>query len=126
MHAGNVEGHRGLASTAERKAAQGQAEMAKAAEARDIAKARRERLERGEDAPCDLGKPLTREDLERIFREAGFTASDIRHCVNLSALASAMDRDAIMQEIRAAQRRAEKAAVRAMLRRNLSSRDAKS
>lgn len=119
MHAGTVEDQKGLASTVERAVAQGQAEMAKAAEARDTAKARRERLERGEDAPDGSGKPFTREDAERILREEGFTASDIRHCVNLNTLAGVMDWDAIMQEMHAARRRAEKGAVRAMLRRTL-------
>jgi hypothetical protein len=71
MHAGTVEGHKGLATTAERKIAEGEAEMAKAASHRDAAKERRERLQRGEDVPGGLGKPLTREDAERIMREPG-------------------------------------------------------
>jgi hypothetical protein len=120
MHASTVEDHKGLAVNVEDRIAQGHAEMAKAAQARDIAKARRERLERGEDVPGGLGKPLTPKDAKRIFREAGLTASDIRHCVNLNTLADVMDWDAIMQEIHAAQERAKKAAVRAMLRRNRS------
>jgi hypothetical protein len=71
MHAGTVEGHKGLAAKAEHTAAEGEAEMAKAASHREAARERRERLERGEDMPGGLGKPLTREDLERILRDAG-------------------------------------------------------
>ncbi len=89
MHAGTVEDHNGLATTVERKVVEGQAEMAKAAGHRDAAKARRERLQRGEDVAGGLGKPLTWEDAQRDLK--------------VKALA--------------AMRRAEKAAVRAMLRR---------
>jgi hypothetical protein len=89
MHAETVEGHKGLAITAERKIAEGQAEAVKAASHRDAAKERRERLQRGEDVPGGLGKPLTREDAERILREAGLTASDIRDCVRTHEVSEA-------------------------------------
>jgi len=121
MHAGTVEDHKGLAAFVERKVVEGQAEMAKAATHRDTAKERRERLERGEDVPGGLGKPFSREDAERIIRDAGWTTSDIQHCIDLHTLASRIDWDEIMQEINAASfaviERAEKAIVRAMLRR---------
>ena len=55
MHAETVEGHKGLAVSAERKVAEGQAAMATAASYRDAAKERRERLQRGEDVPGGLG-----------------------------------------------------------------------
>ncbi len=116
MHAGNVEGHKGLATSAGRAIAEGQAGMANVAEKRDAAKARRESLERGEDVPGGIGKPLTREDIEHIFREAGFTASDMRHCEDLHTLAGIMDWDAIMQSMFAARERSEKAVIRALLR----------
>jgi hypothetical protein len=112
-----VEGHKQLVATAERTIVEGQAEMAKAAEVRDTAKARRERLERGENVSGGLGRPLTREDIEHILRQKGFTASDFRHWGDLNTLAGVMDWDAIMQEMHAARERAEKTAVRAMLRR---------
>jgi hypothetical protein len=103
------------------KVTEGQAEMVKAASYRDAAKERRERLQRGEDVPGGLGEPLTREDAIRIFREAGLTASDIQHCIDLNELGGSMDWDAMMQEIHAsgerAMKRAERAVVRAMLRR---------
>ena len=53
LHAGTVEDHKGLAAIVERKVAEGQVEMAKAATYRDTAKEQRERLERGEDVPGD-------------------------------------------------------------------------
>ncbi|MGP0084638.1 MAG: hypothetical protein ACLP0B_13555 [Steroidobacteraceae bacterium] len=116
MHAGTVEDHKGLAASVERKVVDGQTEMAKAAIQRDTAKDRRERLERGEDVPGGLGKRFTWEDAQRICREAGMTASDIRHCINLTMLAEG-DLSDLKVKVLAAMRRAEKAAVRAMLRR---------
>jgi hypothetical protein len=115
MHAGTVDDHKGLASAAERKAVDGQAEMAKAAIQRDTAKDRRERLERGEDVPGGLGKRFTRKDAERILREAGMSTSDIRHCINFAILPESDIRD-VKAKVLATMRRAEKAAVRAMLR----------
>ena len=56
MHADTVEGHQGLATSVEHKVAEGQAEMAKAAEARDAAKERRERIQRGENVSADLAR----------------------------------------------------------------------
>jgi hypothetical protein len=121
MHAGTVEEHKGLAGSVERKVTKGQAEMLKAASYRDAAKERRGRLQRGEDVPGGLGEPLTREDAIRIFREAGLTTSDIQHCIDLNELAGSMDWDAMMEEVHAAghraMTRAERAVVRAMLRR---------
>jgi hypothetical protein len=112
MHAGTVEGHKGLATTAERKVAEGEAEMAKAASHRDAAKERRERLQRGEDVPGGLGKPLTREDLERIMREAGMTASDIRHSVQVHDVSKAIGFETLMKAIHDATHRAERNIVR--------------
>jgi hypothetical protein len=56
MHASTVEDHKGLGTIVERAVADGQAAMAKAANHRDTARARRERLVRGEDVPGGLGK----------------------------------------------------------------------
>jgi hypothetical protein len=117
MHAGMVEDHKGLAATAERKIAEGQAEMAKVAAGRDAAKERRERLERGEDVPGGLGKPLTREDAERILRDAGWSKSDIRQCVEMAGLPESAFK-AMVQDAIEAQEKAAKAATRAALRRH--------
>jgi hypothetical protein len=117
MHAGTVEGHKGLAAKAEHTAAEGEAEMAKAASHREAARERRERLERGEDMPGGLDKPLTREDLERILRDAGWTTSDIRRSIDISKL-SDVEFDAMLEQIHAARERAEKSATRRVLRRH--------
>jgi hypothetical protein len=87
MHAGTVEDHKALLADAERKIAQGHAEMATAAGHRDAAKERCERLERGEDVQGGLGKPFTREDFERILLKAGCTKADLRHFEVVGAIA---------------------------------------
>lgn len=116
MHAETVEGHKGLAITAERKIAEGQAEAVKAASHRDAAKERRERLQRGEDVPGGLGKPLTREDAERILREAGLTASDIRDCVRTHEVSEAFGFETLMKAIHDARDRSERNVVRRLHR----------
>lgn len=117
MHAGNVEGHKALAATVERAVADGQAGMADNAEKRDTAKERRERLERGEDVPGGIGKPFTREDAERILREAGV---DLQHVSDIGELSNLMGFDALCDELNpvrnGAMARAEKAVIRALLR----------
>jgi hypothetical protein len=50
-HASSLEGQKGLAATVERSIEDRQAGMAAAAANRNAAKERRERLQRGEDAP---------------------------------------------------------------------------
>ena len=99
----------------ERKVAEGEAEMAKAASHRDAAKERRERLQRGEDVPGGLGKPLTREDAERIMREAGMTTSDIQHCVQVHDVSEAIGFETLMKAIHDATHRAERNIVRTAL-----------
>jgi hypothetical protein len=117
MHAGTVEEHKGLGTTVERRVAAGEAEMAKAAGHRDAAKERRERLQRGEDVPGGLGKPMTSEDFEQILREAGWSASDIQRSVDISKL-SDVEFEEMLREIHVATERAGKAATRRVLRRH--------
>ena len=114
LHAGTVEGHNGMIAVAERKLDEGRTEMAKAATYRDAAKERRERLERGEDVPGGFTKP---QSLERIQRDAGWSASDIRYSIELAGLSNEQF-VAMMQEVHTAMARAEKAATRAVLRRH--------
>jgi hypothetical protein len=116
VHAGTVEDHRGLARTVANAVAAGQAEMAKTAEARDAAKARRERLPRGEDVGEGFRKAHTYEDAIRIFREAGFSDGDIRYMDDLAAL-SETELPKIVAARQKAAKRAERAAVRTLLRR---------
>ena len=118
MHAGTVADHKGLATTVERKVAEGQAGMVDAAAKREVAKERRERLERGEDVP-GLGKRLTSEDVERILREAGV---DPQHCSDVNELSNLMGFDALMEALRpatfGAMERAEKSTIRRLLRKH--------
>jgi hypothetical protein len=116
LHAGTVEGHKGLAMTVERKIAVGQDEMAKAAAQRDAAKERRERLERGDDVSGGLNRPMTWSDTERILRDAGWSKSNIQNSIEMARL-SDVEVEAMMQEVIAAMERADKAATRAVLRR---------
>jgi hypothetical protein len=91
--------------------------MVKAASYRDAAKERRERLQRGEEVRGGLGKPMTWEDAERICREAGLSASDIQRSIDISKL-SEVEFDAMTEQILEATERAEKAAIRRVLRRH--------
>jgi hypothetical protein len=75
MHADTVEEHKELAASVERKIAEGQTAMTNAAAHRDTAKGRRERLQRGEDVPGNLGRP---EDFKAVLIRAGFTKRDFR------------------------------------------------
>jgi hypothetical protein len=113
MHADTVEGHTALANRAERAAAEGRVGMTNTAEKRDTAKERRERLERGEDVPGGIGKPFTHEDAERILREAGI---DPRHVRDVAELSDLMGFDAMCKATFGAMERADKAAIRALLR----------
>jgi hypothetical protein len=96
MHAGNVEGHKALATTVQRAITQGQGGMADTAEKRDAAKERRERLERDEDIPGGIGKRFTREDAERMLRE---TDIDPQHCSDIAELTKLMGFDALCEEL---------------------------
>ena len=113
LHAGTVEDHKGLAAIVERKVAEGQVEMAKAATYRDAAKEQRERLERGEDVPGGLSKPPA---FEQILRDAGWSTSDIERSIGMAGLSEAQF-EAMLQEVHAATERAQKATVDAVLRR---------
>jgi len=73
-----AEGHKGLAAKAEQAATAGQVRAAAAASKAAAAKERIERIEKGENVIGGLGKPLTREDFERILMEEGWTRRDIR------------------------------------------------
>jgi ferritin-like metal-binding protein YciE len=86
MYAGDIEGHKALIATAERRIAKAQVEMAKVAEARDAARGQLARLDRGEEVSGGLGRSMTQEDCVRILKAAGRTTSDIRHAMDLAEL----------------------------------------
>ena len=119
MHAGSVEGHKALATTVERAIAVERAGMADTAAKREAAKERRERLERGEDVPGGFGKPFTREDMERILREAGI---DPQHCSDVDELSSLIGFDAMCETLHpagfAAMKRAQRTIIRRLLRKH--------
>jgi hypothetical protein len=114
LNAGTVEDYKGLATSAERKIAEGQDAMAKAAAHRDGVKRRRERLERGEDVPDGLSKPP---DLEGILLDTGWTKSEIKRSIEIARLPEATFK-AMIQEVIEAQERAREAAISAVLRRH--------
>jgi hypothetical protein len=116
MHEEQVEGHKGLVAVAERTIARGQAGAAEAAAKAGEVKDRVERLKRGEDVPGGLGKPLTHEDLKRIFREAGWTNEDIRNAARWSEVCDALGFETAVNFIKAERDRAERPAVRALHR----------
>jgi hypothetical protein len=112
-----VSGHKELVATAEQAIATGEAEIAKATAKAVAAKNRVERIKRGEDVPGGLGKPHTREDWERELIKAGFTKSDLRHCVALAELAESDDDfQKVQDEITRARHRSEHATVARLLR----------
>jgi hypothetical protein len=120
MHEEKVVGHKQLVATAERTIVEGQAEMAKAAAYRDAAKARRERLERGEDVQGGLGKPMTWDEMLKIL---GWTASDLRHASATARIGDLGAWDEYMAESHKARERAARAVTYRLLRKKLSGRD---
>jgi hypothetical protein len=111
---GTVEDHKELAAGVERQIAEGQTEMAKAAENRDAARLRRERLERGEDVPGGLSRELTWKDMIKIIGGE----SDARHCMLVHKLFEAGAEQEYYDEMER-RRPSTKAAARAVLRRLL-------
>jgi hypothetical protein len=73
-----AEGHKEVAAKSARLAADAEAGATAAAEKASVAKDRIERLTKGEDVSGGLGKPMTLKDYEKILRDAGWTAADIR------------------------------------------------
>jgi hypothetical protein len=112
---GNVAGHEELAAEAERVIVTGRAQAtesaAKAASAKDAA----DRLRRGEDASVE--KPLTREQVERVFLDAGMTKDDLRRCTEFNEICNVLDFDEVMKTLHAQRERDERRAIRALHRR---------
>jgi hypothetical protein len=121
MHEEQVTGHKDLLATAERSIAAISVHMAQAVARAAEARERIERIRKGEDVP--VSKPLTRENAERILREAGFTTADIRHMDLVAAFADEVGEDGFEEYLREFCKRAEdqrrahsRAAMRAVLR----------
>jgi hypothetical protein len=107
MKAELAEGHKEVAAKSARLAAD--AEAGAAAEKASIAKDRIERLAKGEDVSGGLGKPMTLKDYEKVFRDAGWTAADIRFSKELHhSLRSDEEFEAFVQQNCEIMHRAEK------------------
>ena len=113
MHAGTAADHKGLAERAERSAAEGEIERAKAAEHAARAKERVERIERGENVDGGLGK---RQDVETVLRAAGWSDADIRHAAQIAKLGEIGAWEELMAETHRRRELSEKAAHRAVHR----------
>jgi hypothetical protein len=115
LHAGTVDGHKGLVAAAEKTIAR-----SASAEHATQAKDRIARIERGEDVQGGLHKPLTYERAQQIMRDAGLSRSDIEHCQLLyevgEILGPAKVIDGAIEAGMKAKGRAEKAFVRNVAR----------
>lgn len=115
MNLANVEEHKALAETVARSITTMQVAADEAAANAATAKERTERIRRGEDIEGGLGKPMTREDYERILRKAGLTDADIAHCKRLHELSEL----GLMDEVYAETSKAREQSMRAVSRRML-------
>jgi hypothetical protein len=86
MNAEQAEGHKEIAAKSARIAADAEKGAAEAAARAATAKDRLDRLAKGEDVSGGLRKPMTREDMEKILKEAGWTAADTRFSGKLAEL----------------------------------------
>lgn len=84
--AGLAEDLKGMGAKYQREGEEAEAQAKTAAEHGASAKDRLDRLDKGEDLPGGLGKPMTREDAIKIMKSGGLSDSDIRHCVNVHGL----------------------------------------
>jgi hypothetical protein len=118
MYQATADDQKGLAATVAQAIASMQNAAADAAVKATAAKERAERIKKGEDVPGGLGKPLTYEDIERSFREAGMT-SDLRHIERVGELHRLVGDDGfkeIHRAINEALERTRHAVIRANLR----------
>jgi len=116
LHAERIAGQKALIAKIERDIAADEAYAAMAGERASEAKGRRERLERGEDAPLNLRPP----DVVKALKEGGLTASDIEHMERLTEPSERGVFEQFVAEVHRRKeegRRIEKAVARSMLRR---------
>ena len=98
MNAEMAEGHKELAAKSARIAADAEAGAAAAGEKASVAKDRIKRLAKGEDVSGGLGKPMTRKDYEKILKDAGWGAADIRFSMELGSLRGEAEFEAFAQQ----------------------------
>jgi hypothetical protein len=113
MHEAHVEDHKSLGAVTERAIASSKAGAAEASTKAAAAKERADRIRRGEDVPGGLGKPLTREDFDRILRKEG---GDPEHCTRLADVCKELGFETVFNMIYARKDRAERAIIRSLHR----------
>jgi hypothetical protein len=127
MNAEQAEGHKELAAKFARVAAAAEAQAKISAEKAAFAKDRIERLAKGEDVKGGLGKPMTREDYEKILMGAGWSRDDINFSVALAGLADGAEFEnygKLMSEFRERRENSDRWKVLRQIRANRGGRDA--
>jgi hypothetical protein len=119
MHQDVADDHKKLAATVARAIATAEGGAKTAGEKAEAAKERAARIKRGEDVPGGLGKQPTQDDLRRILREAGWSNEKIERAGIIHTISELGGFDELMTEIFKGHERAERAAVRRVLRRRL-------
>jgi hypothetical protein len=123
MNAEHAQGHKDIAAKSTRIAADAEARAAEAAAKAAKAKERLDRLAKGEGISGGLGKPMTREQTNKILKDAGWTADDICFSIELAHASFSEDEfEAYVQEGCEANQRAEKRNRRKRLRKVLAKR----
>jgi hypothetical protein len=89
LNASQIEDYKRHVALAEKKIAETEPEVAKAAEKVEIARSRLERLRRGEDVAGGLGKPFGYDDMIAVLKSAGFTPRDFRRLKMAGSLTKA-------------------------------------
>lgn len=117
MRQATADDHKQLLATIQQAIETAEADAKAAAEKASDAGERASRLRAGEDVVGGLGKQPTREDLERIMRDAGWTTRDIEHADVVRRLSKLGGFEEYLAEVHKRHRLAEYAAARAILRR---------
>jgi hypothetical protein len=115
MHEEYVAGNKVLAAAAEQKIATSSAEMEKASAKRAEAAERASRLRKGEDIPGGLRR-FTRNDFEKMLREAGFSPKLLRRARQVNEISEVFGFEFLLEQILLAQERAECATTRRLHR----------
>lgn len=111
MSAERAQGHEDLSQSAAAMAAKDREAAAATGAQATEASERVGRLERGDDVPGGLGKPL---DFESAVRAAGFTNSQLRHMQDVSAAADAFGLERVLEALLKSKDQAERRVLRQM------------
>jgi hypothetical protein len=105
MNSELAEGHKDLAA---KSACESERRAAEAAEKAAKAKERLDKLAKGEDVSGGLGKPMTREQMKKILKDAGWTDADIRFSMERARASLNEDEfEALVREVCEVRHRAE-------------------